>query len=128
MDVGKKELVSLHLHPVRDPHDAAGRHLRLVGLVDFQHSTALGNAPAHKLFELVKVDGVTKDKDGKKVFASSESEFPRSLADYSGEAPDGDLHVEDGKVLHGKNGEGVAVLQANKLVWEISPGNPAIET
>jgi len=114
-------------HLFDDDH-AAGRHLRLVGLVDFQHSTALGNAPAHKLFELVKVDGVTKDKDGKKVFASSESEFPRSLADYSGEAPDGDLHVEDGKVLHGKNGEGVAVLQANKLVWEISPGNPAIET
>jgi CRISPR-associated protein Csd2 len=106
-------------HLFDDDH-AAGRHLRVVGLVDFQHSTALGNAPAHKLFELVKVDGVTKDKDGKKVFASSDSEFPRSLADYSGAAPDGDLHVKDGKVLPGKNGEGVAVLQARKFVWEIS--------
>ena len=108
------------VHMFDDDH-AAGRHLRLVGLVDFQHQSALGNAPAHKLFELVKVDGVTKDKDGRKVFASSEGEFPRSLADYSGSVPDGDLHVKDGKVLSGKNGEGVAVVQAHKLVWEIPP-------
>jgi CRISPR-associated protein Csd2 len=107
-------------HLFDDDH-AAGRHLRVVGLVDFQHSSALGNAPAHKLFELVKVEGVTKEKDGKKVFASSESEFPRSLADYSGATPDGDLQVKDGKVLSGKNGEGVAVLQARKLKWEFSP-------
>lgn len=108
-------------HMFDDDH-AAGRHLRLVGLVDFQHASSLGNAPAHKLFDLVKVDGVTTDKDGKKVFASSDSEFPRSLADYSGAAPDGDLHVKDGKVLSGKNGEGVAVVQARRLVWEIPSG------
>lgn len=106
-------------HLFDDDH-AAGRHLRAVGLVDFQHSTALGNAPAHKLFELVEVEGVTKEINGKKVFVSSDSEFPRTLADYSGKAPEGDLHVKDGKVLSGKNGEGVAVLQARKLVWEIS--------
>ena len=104
-----------------DDDHAAGRHLPVVSLVGFQHSTALGNAPAHKLFELVKVDGVTKDKDGKKVFASSDSEFPRSLADYCGVAPDGDLHVKDGKVLSGKNGEGVAFVQAQQIVWEIPP-------
>jgi CRISPR-associated protein Csd2 len=106
------------VHMFDDDH-AAGRHLRLVGLVDFQHQSALGNAPAHKLFELVKVDGVTEDKDGKKVFASSGSEFPRSLTDYAGKAPSGDLHVKDGKVLEGKNGEGVSVIKAKRLVWEI---------
>jgi hypothetical protein len=89
--------------------------------VDFQHLSALGNAPAHRLFELVNVEGVTKDRDGRKVFASSDSEFPRSLADYSGESPSGDLHVKDGKVLTGKNGEGVAVIKANRIIWEISP-------
>ena len=93
----------------------------MVGLVDFQHQSALGNAPAHKLFELVKVEGVTKDKDGKKVFSSSDSEFPRGLSDYSGESPSGDLHVKDGKVLTGKNGEGVAVIAVKRIVWEIPP-------
>ena len=110
------------VHMFDDDH-AAGRHLRLVGLVDFQHQSALGNAPAHKLFELVNVEGVTKDKDGRKVFASSDSEFPRSLADYAGDAPIGDLHVKDGKVFSGKNAEGVAVIRAKRLVWEIPPKN-----
>jgi CRISPR-associated protein Csd2 len=105
-----------------DDDHAAGRHLRLVGLVDFQHQSALGNAPAHKLFELVKVEGVKKDKDGKQVFASSDSEFPRSLDDYSGEAPEGELHVtRTGQVKPGRNGEGVAVIKAKRLVWEIQP-------
>jgi hypothetical protein len=31
------------------------------------------------------------------------------------------LHVKDGKVLTGKNGEGVAVIKANRIIWEISP-------
>jgi len=102
-----------------DDDHAAGRHLRLVGLVDFQHASSLGNAPTHKLFDLVKVEGVVESKDGKNVFKSSGSEFPRSLSDYSGEAPSGDLHVKDAKVLPGKNGEGMAVVQARRLVWEI---------
>ena len=42
------------VHMFDDDH-SAGRHLRLVGLVDFQHQSALGNAPAHKLFDLVTV-------------------------------------------------------------------------
>ncbi len=108
------------VHIFDDDH-AAGRHLRLVGLVDFQHQSALGNAPAHRLFELVNVEGVKKDKDGRKVFASSDSEFPRSLADYSGEAPSGDLHVKDGKVQTGKNSAGVAVIKASRIIWEIPP-------
>lgn len=92
--------------------------IRVLGLVDFQHTSSLGNAPAHKLFELVKVEGVTKEKDGRKVFASSESEFPRGLADYSGDAPKGALHMKDGKVTPGNNGNGVAVITANRIVWE----------
>jgi CRISPR-associated protein Csd2 len=111
------------VHMFDDDH-AAGRHLRLVGLVDFQHQSALGNAPAHKLFELVKVEGVKKDNDGTQVFSSSGSEFPRSLEDYAGEAPEGDLHLKDGKVLTGKNGEGVAVIKATRIVWEI-PAKPS---
>ena len=61
-----------------DDDRAAGRHLRLVGLVDFQHQSALGNAPAHKLLDLVKVRSRTEARDGKDVFRSSGSEFPQS--------------------------------------------------
>jgi CRISPR-associated protein Csd2 len=116
------------VHMFDDDH-AAGRHLRLVGLVDFQHQSALGNAPAHKLFELVKVEGVkyTKEEaekagkpelEGK--FKSSGSEFPRSPDDYAGEAPEGELHVsKTGEIKPGRNGEGVAVIRAERLVWEI---------
>lgn len=99
-------------HMFDDDH-AAGRHLRLVGLVDFQHQSALGNAPAHKLFDLVKVDGVTKEEDGKKIFASSDSEFPRSLSDYSGTAPGAeDKHIP----VPGYEAKGIT---ARKVVWEI---------
>jgi len=117
-------------HMFEDDH-AAGRHLRLVGLVDFQHQSALGNAPAHKLFNLVQVEGIKYSKEqadalgkpeleGK--FKSSGSEFPRSLNDYAGEAPEGDLHVtESGDVKPGKNSQGVAVIKARRIVWEILP-------
>ncbi len=106
-------------HMFDDDH-AAGRHLRLVGLVDFQHQSALGNAPAHKLFELVDVKGIKEHRDDKLVFKSSGSEFPRGLDDYEGTAPEGNLHVaKDGKVLPGKNGEGVAVINARRIVWEL---------
>jgi len=49
-------------------------------LIVFKHDTELGNAPAHKLFELVKVEKNCGDKP------------PRSFADYDvavGEAPEG---------------------------------------
>jgi CRISPR-associated protein Csd2 len=42
---------------------ASGRFLRAVGLVDFQHQSALGNAPAHKLFEKVEVSGIKYTKE-----------------------------------------------------------------
>ncbi len=106
-------------HMFDDDH-AAGRHLRLVGLVDFQHQSALGNAPAHKLFNLVEVRSRTEVKDGKPVFRSSGSEFPRGLEDYEGVASEDEYHVtKDGNVEVGKNGEGVAVIKAKCIVWEI---------
>jgi CRISPR-associated protein Csd2 len=69
--------------------------MRVAGLVDFQHSSALGNAPAHKLFDLVKVEG-KKDSDGK--FGSG-SEFSQGLHDYTGSAPDGDIYVQTNKQI-----------------------------
>lgn len=107
-------------HMFTDDH-AAGRHLRLVGLVDFQHQSSLGNAPAHKLFKLVKVQG-NKDDNGK--FKSSGSEFPRCLDDYCGNAPDGPVYQHpDGSFSAIKppkedGNEPVSNVTARKLVWE----------
>jgi len=101
-----------------DDH-AAGRHLRLVGLVDFQHTSALGNAPAHKLFDMVKVEGIKEEKDGKKVFKSSGSEFPQGLHDYHGSAPGGLEAYEPIPGFALKSGEKNARVTARKLVWEI---------
>lgn len=80
--------------------------MRVVGLVDFQHSTALGNEHAHKLFEMVKV--CRADVDGK-----SKEEFPQSMADYCGEAPSGAVC----KVTEG--GKEKELVTARKIVWEI---------
>jgi len=98
-------------HMFDDDH-AAGRHLRIVGLVDFQHQSSLGNAPAHKLFELVKVEGVV-EKDSKSVFKSSGSEFPRGLDDYTGSSPGG---LEKHEPVPGYESKGIS---ARRLVWEI---------
>jgi CRISPR-associated protein Csd2 len=107
------------VHMFDDDH-AAGRHLRLVGLVDFRHQSALGNAPAHKLFNLVDVRSRAETKDGKSVFRSSGSEFPRSLEDYEGLPPADEYHVtKAGEVKAGKNSEGVVVIKAKRIVWEI---------
>ncbi|MEI6071836.1 MAG: type I-C CRISPR-associated protein Cas7/Csd2 [Verrucomicrobiae bacterium] len=97
---------------------ASGRFLRVVGLVDFQHQSALGNAPAHKLFELVDVKGKKKTQDGKEVFESSGSEFPRAgeagqIVDYHGSAPgELDEHTD----VPGYENKGIT---ARKIVWEI---------
>jgi CRISPR-associated protein Csd2 len=107
--------------------------MRVVGLVDFQHSSALGNAPAHKLFDLVKVTGKKKpgSEPGSEVFASTGSEFPQGLCDYTGSAPDGDIYVEAnkyGQVVactttkpEPKDGnKPVSQIAARRLVWDIS--------
>ncbi len=99
-------------HMFDDDH-AAGRHLRLVGLVDFQHQSSLGNAPAHKLFTLVKVTGIKEEKDAKMVFKSSGSEFPRDLSDYEGNSPGGVTKHESVPDYEAKG------IIARKIVWEI---------
>jgi CRISPR-associated protein Csd2 len=99
--------------------------MRVVALVDFQHSSALGNAPAHKVFDLVKVTG--KKKPDTDVFASG-SEFPGGLSDYSGSAPDGPIYIEKNKYEQviactdkepsAKDGNKPASpIAAHRLVW-----------
>jgi CRISPR-associated protein Csd2 len=107
--------------------------MRVVGLVDFQHSSALGNAPAHKVFDLVKVTGKKNPgaESGTDVFVLTGSEFPQGLHDYTGSAPDGDIYVEEnkyGQVVSctttkpaPKDGnEAVSPILARRLVWEVS--------
>ena len=96
---------------------ASGRFLRVVGLVDFQHQSALGNAPAHKLFELVEVKGKKIARDGKEVFESG-SEFPRAgeagkIIDYHGSAPG---EVDKHTAVPGYEAKGIT---ARQIVWEI---------
>jgi CRISPR-associated protein Csd2 len=82
--------------------------MRVVGLVDFQHSTPLGNEHAHKLFEMVKVHRADVGEDGK-----IEKEFPQSIADYCGEAPDGAVREKD------QGGPGNELITARRIIWEI---------
>ena len=99
--------------------------MRVVGLVDFQHSIALGNAPAHKLFALVQAKRI--ERKGEEA-----SDFPRDLNDYIGTAPDGDIYTV--KNAYGlvtsctstkpaaKDGnQPQAVITARRLIWDI-PG------
>jgi len=82
--------------------------MRVVGLVDFQHATALGNEHAHKLFEMVKVHRADVNEDGK-----TEKEFPQSIADYCGEVPNGTVREKN------RAGQGNELVMANKIIWEI---------
>lgn len=84
---------------------AAGRAgMRVVGLVDFQHASSLGNEHAHKLFDLVQIERSTD---------SRQREYPNSLADYHGTAPEGIVR----KTRHGKNEQ--ATVTATRIIWEI---------
>lgn len=107
--------------------------MRVVGLVDFEHSSPLGNAPAHKLFNMVKIEGIKEVRDGSQVFKSSGSEFPQGLDDYHGIAPDGELFAESNKyglvsgvsVVRPANQNGNdAPITARRLIWEIASSNP----
>ena len=90
-------------HMFQDDNAAGRAGMRVVGLIDFQHATCLGNVPAHKLFEKVLVE----KKD-------SGQELPGRLEDYHGEAP------ADGAVMEEGEGENKRTLVAAKrLVWEI---------
>lgn len=86
---------------------AAGRAgMRVVGLVDFQHATALGNEHAHKLFEMVEVERAPE---------SVAREFPESIKDYHGTAPDGIVREVQ------ENGAVKPLVKAKRVVWEIPP-------
>jgi len=102
--------------------------MRVVGLVDFTHTSSLGNAPAHKVFDLVKVCG-KKNESG--IFTSG-SEFPGGLHDYAGSAPDCAIYSvpnaygmvekcvvekpapKDGNEPHSE-------ITAHRIIWEIQP-------
>jgi CRISPR-associated protein Csd2 len=98
--------------------------MRVVGLIDFQHSTALGNEHAHKLFDMVKVyraDAVD-EKTGKR------KEFPQSIADYSGTLQDMSFKVDEKNlckipfaVIREKDegGDDRCLVKARKIVWEL---------
>ncbi len=95
-------------HMFTDDKAAPRTGMSVVGLVDFQHSTALGNEHAHKLFKMVEVRRADVGENDKPV-----KEFPQSIADYCGKAPDGAVRQKD------EGGEGKALVTARKLIWEI---------
>jgi len=80
-------------HMFTDDTSSSRSGMRVVGLVDFQHSRPLGNEHAHKLFDMVKVE--MKDK---------KKEFPDAIDDYWGEAPD---KIDGDKIT------------PRKIIWEI---------
>lgn len=82
---------------IDDTASSRPERMRIVGLVDFQHSRPLGNAHAHELFKKVEV----KKRDEKK-------EFPESLEDYWGNAPKNGQLPDCGQVT------------ANRIIWDIS--------
>jgi CRISPR-associated protein Csd2 len=92
----------------KDDKAAARTGIRFVGLIDFEHSTALGNEHAHKLFEMVKVHRADVDENGK-----VQKEFPNSIEDYWGEAPEGAVREKN------EGGEGNELVTARKIIWEI---------
>jgi CRISPR-associated protein Csd2 len=84
---------------------AAGRAgMRVVGLVDFQHSSALGNEHSHRLFDRVRVERTAE---------GAAQDFPNSLNDYCGEAPCGPV------VVAPNNGSPNPLVVSKRLVWEI---------
>ena len=90
-------------HLFRDDAAAGRAGMRVVGLVDFQHASALGNEHAHKLFEKVAVEKRDKRK-----------EFPSSLADYHGNAPAGAV------VIAKENDQEKTLVMAHQIVWEVA--------
>lgn len=83
--------------------------MRVVGLVDFEHSTALGNAPAHKLFEQVIARRTPESEQAR--------EFPESLADYYGSAPIGTVTFNGD--ASAQNGDGSNRIIARRFIWDI---------
>lgn len=84
--------------------------LRVVGLVDFAHTTALGNAHASKLFETVLVERTPESK-GDGTPENKGKLFPESIRDYYGDAPDGPVSLN--------GNESQTRVRANRIIWEI---------
>ncbi len=111
------------------------------GIIVFRHTSALGNAPAHKLFDLVKVSAAKEEREesGRKrlVFVRENDEFspfPQGINDYyhdSNLPKDGQAmkyNSAEGKVEFGENkqkrNDGPASssdfpITVHRLVWEI---------
>lgn len=100
--------------------DVAGPRtgMRVVGLIDFQHSSCLGNEHAHKLFKLVDVH--RKEKQHNNI--EPEDKFPNSIEDYCGTVPkNGTLikEIKDGKFIEVDNQNNDGKITVKHLVWEI---------
>lgn len=80
-------------HMFTDDPSSNRSGMRVVGLVDFQHSRPLGNDHAHKLFDMVKVEMRDKNKD-----------YPDSINDYFGCVPE---QIDGNKIT------------VKKVIWEI---------
>lgn len=113
-----------------DGSSARAGGMRVVGLVDFEHSTALGNAPAHKLFSLVTVKRVAKN------YRESD-DFPRDLNDYAGTAPDGEIYTVTNsyglvtgctttKPAPKDGNQPKATITARRLIWDIPISTAAV--
>jgi CRISPR-associated protein Csd2 len=113
-------------HMFTDDRAAPRTGMRIAGLIDFQHSTALGNEHAHKLFEMVEISraDAIDPKTGRR------KDFPQSIADYSGDLKAmkfKDAEKEDPckipfTVVREKDegGDGKALVIARKIVWEFT--------
>lgn len=86
-------------HMFTDDPSSNRSGMRVVGLVDFQHSRPLGNAHAHKLFDMVNVEMRDKNK-----------EFPDSIDDYWGSAPKGGINGKDNEPPK---------ITAKQIIWDI---------
>lgn len=86
-------------HMFTDDTSSSRSGMRVVGLVDFQHSRPLGNAHAHKLFDMVNVEMRDKNK-----------EFPDSIDDYWGSAPKGGINGKDNEP---------SKITAKQIIWDI---------
>jgi CRISPR-associated protein Csd2 len=116
-----------------DASSARPEGMRIVGLVDFAHTSSLGNAPAHQLFNLVRATGV-KNAEGKFVRKTKNgedtaetSDFPQNLSDYTGDAPDGPISTKTNEygivnacIAQKSTDTATSSINARRLIWEIS--------
>src|SRR5690606_35873463 len=68
-----------------DNDHSASRHIRPRGIYVFTHSNPRGNAPSHRLFEMLKIEWVKKVKE--------EDRSPSQFCDYDISLPSGELNL-----------------------------------